>query len=83
MMIEAQIGIVKNPTVAGSATTFTDSQFSSLNSIKFSSTTGTAPVSGNLNFVPLIISPNLLLIFNSVLCSKVLPNIMFYRNHYD
>ena len=44
----AQIGIVKNPTVAGSATTFTDSQFSSLSSIKFSSTTGTAPVSGNL-----------------------------------
>ena len=44
----SQIGIVKNPTVSGSATTFTDSQFSSLNSIKFSSITGTAPVAGNL-----------------------------------
>ena len=44
----SQIGIVKNPTVAGSATTFIDNQFSSLNSIKFSSITGTAPVAGNL-----------------------------------
>ena len=44
----SQIGIVKNPTVSGSATTFTDSQFSSLNSIKFSSVTGTTPVAGNL-----------------------------------
>jgi len=44
----SQIGIVKNPTVAGSAVTFTDNQFSSLNSIKLSSITGTAPVAGNL-----------------------------------
>ena len=44
----AQIGIVKNPTISGSAVTFTDSQFSSLNAIKLTSTTGTVPVAGNL-----------------------------------
>ena len=44
----AKIGIVKNPTISGSAVTFTDSQISSLNAIKLTSTTGTVPVAGNL-----------------------------------
>jgi len=38
----AQVGIIKNPTISGSAVTFTDNQYSSLYGIKFpSSQTGT------------------------------------------
>jgi hypothetical protein len=41
----AQIGIVKNPTTIGSGTTFTDNQYSSVNAVKLSTTSGT-PVIG-------------------------------------
>ena len=41
----AQIGIVKNPTTVGSAVTFTDNQYSSVNSVKLSTSSGT-PVVG-------------------------------------
>ncbi len=40
----AQIGILKNPTVPGTATTFTDNQFSSLNAVKFASSSGTISI---------------------------------------
>jgi hypothetical protein len=40
----AQVGILKNPTSIGSTSVFTDSQFSALYSIKFSSTSGTPTV---------------------------------------
>ena len=42
----AQIGILKNPTSIGSTSVFTENQFSSLNAIKFSSTSGTIPTVG-------------------------------------
>ena len=44
----AQIGIVKNPTQAGSAATFVEPQYSSLSGIKFSSVTGTLPTPGTI-----------------------------------
>jgi hypothetical protein len=40
----AQIGVLKNPTSIGSTTTYTDSEFSSLYAIKFTSTSGTISV---------------------------------------
>ena len=40
----AQIGIVKNPTVTGSATTFTDNQYSSVNSVKLSTSSGSPTI---------------------------------------
>ena len=44
----AQIGIVKNPTQAGSAATFVEPQYSSLSGIKFSSVSGTVPTPGTI-----------------------------------
>jgi hypothetical protein len=41
----AQIGIIKNPTTVGSAVTFTDNQYSSVNSVKLSTSSGN-PVIG-------------------------------------
>lgn len=40
----SQIGILKNPYIIGSATTFTDNEFSSLYGLKFSSTSGSVAV---------------------------------------
>ena len=40
----AQIGIVKNPSVTGSATTFTDNQYSSVNSVKLTTSSGTPTI---------------------------------------
>jgi len=40
----AQIGIVKNPTVTGSATTFADNQYSSVNSVKLSTSSGSPTI---------------------------------------
>lgn len=40
----AQVGIVKNPTSIGATTVYTENQYCSLNSFKFSSTTGTVSV---------------------------------------
>jgi len=40
----AQVGIVKNPTSIGSTATFTDSQFSSVYSLKFSTISGTPTI---------------------------------------
>jgi len=40
----AQIGIVKNPSVTGSATTFTDNQYSSVNSVKLSTSSGSPTI---------------------------------------
>ena len=45
----AQIGIVKNPTSIGSTALFTENQFSSLGSIKFSSTSGTVSIGDRIN----------------------------------
>jgi hypothetical protein len=45
----SQIGIVKNPTSFGSTSTFIDNQFSSLNSIKFSTTSGTLSVGDKIS----------------------------------
>ena len=42
----AQIGVLKNPTSIGSTTVYTENQFSSLDAIKFSSTSGTIPTVG-------------------------------------
>ncbi len=44
----AQIGIVKNPTLSGSVSTYTEPQFSSLHGIKFSSVTGNLPTPGTI-----------------------------------
>ena len=45
----SQIGIVKNPTSFGSTSIFIDNQFSSLNSIKFSTTSGTLSVGDKIS----------------------------------
>jgi len=45
----SQIGIVKNPTISGFTTVYTENQFSSLGSIKFSSVTGTVSIGDKIN----------------------------------
>ena len=45
----AQIGIVKNPTSIGSTSVFTESQFSSLYSLKFSSVSGSVSVGDKIS----------------------------------
>ena len=42
----AQVGIVKNPTKVGTALTYTDNNFSSLQAVKFSTVTGSSPKIG-------------------------------------
>ena len=42
----AQVGIVKNPTKAGTALTYTDNTYSSLQAVKFSTVTGSSPKIG-------------------------------------
>ena len=42
----AQVGIVKNPTKVGTALTYTDNTYSSLQAIKFSTVTGSSPKIG-------------------------------------
>ena len=55
----AQIGIVKNPTKAGSAITYTDSTFSSLQAVKLDTVTGSnEPKIGELINQKLTLSPN-------------------------
>jgi hypothetical protein len=45
----AQIGIVKDPTANGSTSKYTENQFSSLNALKFSSTSGSIAIGDKIN----------------------------------
>ena len=45
----AQIGIVKDPTANGSTSKYTENQFSSLNALKFSSTSGTIAIGDKIS----------------------------------
>ena len=54
----AQVGIVKNPSKVGTAITYTDNTFSSLQAVKFDTVTGSSPVIGEEIRQTLAISPN-------------------------
>jgi len=53
----AQVGIVKNPTKVGTALTYTDNTYSSLQAIKFSTVTGSSPKIGEEIRQTLSVSP--------------------------
>ena len=53
----AQVGIIKNPTKAGSSSVYTDNTYSSLKALKFTSITGTPTIGEELQQV-LTIAPN-------------------------
>ena len=53
----AQVGIVKNPTKVGTAVTYTDNTFSSLQAVKFSSVTGTPQIGEEIKQT-LTVAPN-------------------------
>ena len=53
----AQVGIVKNPTKAGTALTYTDNTYSSLQAVKFSTVTGSSPKIGEEIRQTLSVSP--------------------------
>ena len=53
----AQVGIVKNPTKAGTALTYTDNTYSSLQAVKFSTVTGSSPTIGEEIRQTLSVSP--------------------------
>ena len=53
----AQVGIVKNPTKIGTAVTYTDNTFSSLQAVKFSSVTGTPQIGEEIKQT-LTVAPN-------------------------
>ena len=54
----SQVGIVKNPTKVGTAITYTDSTYSSLKAVKFSSVSGTPQVGEEITQT-LTVSPNI------------------------
>ena len=54
----AQVGIVKNPSKVGTAITYTDNTFSSLQAVIFDTVTGSSPVIGEEIRQTLAISPN-------------------------
>ena len=53
----AQVGIVKNPTKVGTALTYTDNTYSSLQAVKFSTVTGSSPKIGEEIRQTLTVSP--------------------------
>jgi len=53
----AQVGIVKNPTKIGTAVTYTDNTYSSLQAVKFSNVTGSSPKIGEEIKQTLSVSP--------------------------
>ena len=53
----AQVGIVKNPTKAGTALTYTDNTYSSLQAVKFSTVSGSSPKIGEEIRQTLTVSP--------------------------
>ena len=53
----AQVGIVKNPTKVGTALTYTDNTYSSLQAVKFSTVTGSSPKIGEEIRQTLSVSP--------------------------
>jgi len=53
----AQVGVVKNPTKVGTDLTYTDTTYSSLQAVKFSTVSGTPEVGEEINQV-LTVSPN-------------------------
>ena len=53
----AQVGIVKNPTKVGTALTYTDNTYSSLQAVKFSTVTGSSPKIGEEIRQKLTVSP--------------------------
>ena len=53
----AQVGIVKNPSKAGTALTYTDNTYSSLQAVKFSTVTGSSPKIGEEIRQTLSVSP--------------------------
>ena len=54
----AQVGIVKNPTKVGTANTYTDNTFSSLQAVKFDTVTGTPTVGEEIKQT-LVLAPNI------------------------
>ena len=88
----SQVGIVKNPTKVGTSITYTDSTYSSLKAVKFSSVTGTPQVGEEIIQI-LTVAPNIGRFANAYVASfdsetKVLKyfrdrSLNFNRTSYD